>query len=200
MEALLWGLYRKIFGYFMLDPTHYPQSPREIYAKHKELIDSTFRPYEIDSPGEWVLTKLYWITLFAILSFSVALIFSGKFKKDLEIIHWNYKLFLKFFFLMLAFQLWLWNAWGILLINYDPNYPTWNFFPWSVFNYSFLGQTLEDWLFYPICFIFSCVLFVKAQAASKRKLDWRKSRIILDSTYGLLLLFFDFFLSFGLCK
>lgn len=44
-------------------------------------------------------------------------------------------------------------AWNILMMNFDPNAAAWLFHPWGYSGVFFL-QSLEDWLFYPVCGVF----------------------------------------------
>lgn len=83
--------------------------------------------------------------------------------------------------------------WGIYLLKIDPDFPGWLFYPWTTIGIEFLGMTIEDWIFYPICstiFYFVYRFFKKGEEKSKEVL-----KISMILIHILLITFFIYFSS-----
>lgn len=81
-------------------------------------------------------------------------------------------------FLLTAGILCVWGwLWGILINSWDSQHLAWFFHPWACLG-PFWLQSLEDWLFYPICGVFLLIV-----------LEWVPNRIRYDGRMAVTLVY-----------
>ncbi|MBN1981033.1 MAG: hypothetical protein JW795_05855 [Chitinivibrionales bacterium] len=82
--------------------------------------------------------------------------------------------------------------WGLFILKKDDQFPGWLFYPWTTVGVEFLGMTIEDWLFYPICatFIYQVYRWLRK--------DQCRSPVMLKLGVVIIhVLLIEFFLYFG---
>ena len=176
-------VYKFLWGWAVLEKNAASPTPETEYQRQKEGFDKTYKPETIDTPLKKILAVFYPLVLILTVVISFCLMVTKPFFTSLEKISWRFWDFVRYTSVMMIVTLPFWFWWGILMMNYDPRYPAWNFFPWTVTGISFLGQTLEDWLFYPVSILLACVLFVYWEPWNQKD-SKSKSKIPLDILIG----------------
>jgi len=80
-------------------------------------------------------------------------------------------------------------SWNIYMENIDPKYPGWILHPWAILGPEWLN-TLEDWLFYPVCGSFFYVIFRIINNSNKSP-EWAKW--LIQAIHLIMTLFFIYY-------